>query len=162
MNNIGNNNMHQQMPINNIFNNNYQQINMNYPGINQMPLNPQMNFNQQNVKMNNQFYYPMNQQGINQGINESYNNNFNLNKNNSQFINLIFFSESRNIRKDIKVNINEYFASVIDKYVSVSNDNYPNIYFYNGIKLDERLTVKQCGLIDNSIITMKPLDISDL
>ena len=162
MNNIGNNNIYQQMPINNIFNNNYQQINMNYPGINQMPLNPQMNFNQQNVKMNNQFYYPMNQQGINQGINESYNNNFNLNKNNSQFINLIFFSESRNIRKDIKVNINEYFASVIDKYVSVSNDNYPNIYFYNGIKLDERLTVKQCGLIDNSIITMKPLDISDL
>ena len=161
MNNIGNNNIYQQKPINNIFNNNYQQINMNYPGINQMPLN-QQNFNQQNVKMNNQFYYPMNQQGINPGINESYNNNFNLNKNNSQFINLIFFSESRNIRKDIKVNINEYFASVIDKYVSVSNDNYPNIYFYNGIKLDERLTVKQCGLIDNSIITMKPLDISDL
>ena len=66
---------------------------------------------------------------------------------NLEFINLIFISDYSLVGINIKANANEYMSSVINKYITISGNNNPNIYIFNGQSLDESSTVGQSGLI---------------
>ena len=47
---------------------------------------------------------------------------------------------------------NEYFSSVLNRYINKSNDTHINYYLFNGQRLTESLTVREQGLHDGASI----------
>ena len=87
----------------------------------------------------------------------NFRNNYINQYTNLGFINLIFISDKNQIGINILINKNDTISSAINKYINESRGRYPNLYYYNGITLDESSTISQSGLVNNSIIKVKPL-----
>jgi hypothetical protein len=131
--------------------------NININGMNMNNNNPFMMNNLQNMNnMNN-----MNNNFQNQN-NFNMNNQNNFNMNNQQFqsyqnnniggINIIFCKDMTNY--NIIANYSETLGSLIGKYINMTKDTNVNMYFFNGKKLNESLTVGEAGLMGGSMVNV--------
>jgi hypothetical protein len=123
--------------------------NININGMNMNNNNPFMMNNMQNMNnMNN--------------MNNNFQNQNNFNMNNQQFqpyqnnniegINIIFCKDMSNY--NIIANYSETLGSLIGKYINMTKDTNVNMYFFNGKKLNESLTVGEAGLMEGSMVSV--------
>ena len=165
---MDNNLMNSQYMNNNLMNSQYMNNNlMNSQYMNNNLMNSQyLNMNQSyNNNMNNQFNSNLNR------INPMYNsfnqsgmmgNNYMLNqqpKFNNSFgnINLIFINNNSPKGIIVQATLNESIASVVTKYINISNDTNINKYESLGKILDESQTVFQSRLTNNALIRVYPI-----
>ena len=55
---------------------------------------------------------------------------------------------------NIIANYSETLGSLIGKYINITKDTNVNMYFFNGKKLNESLTVGEAGLMEGSMVNV--------
>lgn len=68
------------------------------------------------------------------------------------YFNVIFKNRSKSYKITIHTNNKETVTSMINNYMLKSNDYNPNLYLFNGLKINESASISQTGLMDNSVI----------
>ena len=141
---------------------NNQYMNMNQMNINQINQSFNNNMNNQinnNINRMNPISNQINQSGIYSGM-MGHNYMFNQqpqSMNSFGNINLIFINNNSPKGFIVQATLNEPFASVVTKYINLSNDTNINKYEALGRILDETQTVYQAGLINNTLIKVYPI-----
>ena len=135
--------------------------------------NPQlmMGMNQGMMGMNNNmnmFINNLKSMGFNDQIINNFINYYNQqnqqnfqnqqNNNNSGFKNIIFKDKKTNATINIPVSDDESIGSILNKYITKSGNNHVNIYIVNGKRLDERKTVRESDIIDNTVVEVVSVD----
>jgi len=97
----------------------------------------------------------------NNNVNNNVNNNMNTNgnntsdiDNNNDYINIIFILQYDGPKSRIILSVkgNESFGSVLTKLIEKTHNYDPHLYIFNGKKLNESKTIRELGILNNSIV----------
>ena len=141
-----NNNMNMLLLLMNMMNN------QNNNSMNNMNFNQFMQFYNQMINNNNSNNNNNNYNNVNNNVNTNRHNNTEIDDNN--YINIIFILQYDGPRSKINVSVkdNESFGSVLNKLIERTKNNDPHLYIHNGKKLNESKTIRELGILNNSLV----------
>ena len=145
-------------------------MNFNNPGVNKQNTGlvsggvnpnynpPRVNNTVVNNPNNNQFQKMLELMGIFGANPSNFIRMFNplpkppISQNNIVYFNVIFINRSKSYKITVQTSNKDTVTSMINNYMLKSNDYNPNLYLYNGQKINESASISQTGLYDNSVI----------